>query len=83
MIPKATVPGDLNYTFTLILTKDIGVAKYSVKIEMKSTLTPLVGISNPEPTLNRNQPNLFDLRVYSKMPDSIMYSWEISWINEK
>ena len=75
MIPKATVPGDLNYTFTLILTKDIRVAKYSVRIEMKSTLTPLVGIYNAKLILNRNEPNIFDLRVFSKMPDSIIYSW--------
>ena len=82
MIPKARVPGDLNYTFTLILTKDIRVAKYSVRIEMKSTLTPLVGIYNPKLILNRNEPNVFNLRVFSKMPDSITYSWKISWINK-
>ena len=75
MIPKGKVSGDLNYTFTLILTKDTRIAKYGVRIEMKSTLTPLVGIYNPKLILNRNEPNVFDLKVYSKMPDSIMYPW--------
>ena len=45
---------------------------------MKSSLTPLVGIENPPLILNRNQPNVFNLRVFSKMPDSINYSWKIS-----
>ena len=81
MIPKSTIPGDLNYTFTLIISKDIRVAKFSVRIEMKSTLTPIVGIYNPKLILNRNEPNVFDLRVFSKLPDSIIYEWEISWVN--
>ncbi len=38
---------------------------------MKGTLTPLAGIDNPKLIINRNEPNKFDLRVFSKMPDSI------------
>ncbi len=71
IIPKGTVPGDVNYTFTLKGAKDIRKAKYSIRIEMMSTLTPLVGIDNPPLILNRNQPNVFNLRVFSRMPDSI------------
>ncbi len=46
---------------------------------MKENITPLVGIYNPSLRINRNQPNIFDLRVLSKMPDSIIYTWNIYW----
>ena len=46
---------------------------------MKSALTPLVGMDNLSLILNRNEPNVFNLRVFSKMPDSITYQWSISW----
>ncbi len=53
-IPKQSIPGDFNYTFTLKGAKDIRKAQYSIRIEMKSTMTPLVGINNPPLILNRN-----------------------------
>ena len=46
---------------------------------MKSAMAPLVGIDNPPLMLNRNEPSVFSLRVFSKMPDSITYQWNISW----
>ncbi len=67
--------GDKNYTFTLMAKKDSRKAQYSIRIEMKSSLTPLVGIYKPSLILNRNQPNVFNLRVFSKMRDSIEYFW--------
>ena len=39
-IQKLTVPGDLNYTFTLVATKDIRKEEYSVRIELKGVMTP-------------------------------------------
>ena len=44
-------------------------------------MAPLVGIDNPPLILNRNEPNIFDLRVFSKMPDSITCEWNIYWKN--
>lgn len=81
IINKYSVPADLNYTITLTARKDIGKSSYSIRVELKGILTPLVGINKPKIILNRNEPNIFDMRVFSRRPDSIKYNWNIPWIS--
>ena len=68
-----TIPGDINYTFTLIVKKDKRNCSASVQIDMRSTITPLLGIDNAKTYSNPNEPNLFSVRVDSRYPDAITY----------
>lgn len=82
-IPKNSIRGDINYTFVLIGSKDNRKSNYTVMIEMKSTLTPNLGLRSETGIPNRDKPNVYDSKVYSRMPDSIKYKWTLSWANKK
>ncbi len=76
-ISKKTLPGN-NYTFFLIVTKDNRKSNYSVDIDLRNGMTPVVAFDNPKTYINRNEPLLFSLRVWSRRPDSIQYKWNIT-----